>query len=146
MKHYIEKAIHTFKRFFYKERKIQPNTLEIPENVILDIMDKLSDFEQSKGFLKKTTLQSLAKKLDTNPKYLSKIINSYYEKNFSTYINELRIQYLLKELNSNETFHTLTIKTLAKKTGFGSTEAFTKAFKKHTGVNPSNYLQTLKPK
>ena len=106
-------------------------------------MDKLSDFENECGFLKSISLYSLARKLKTNPKYLSKIINIHYEKNFSSYINDLRIQHLLKELKTDDSLKAYTIKALAKKLGFGSTEAFAKSFKKHTGFNPSNYLNTI---
>jgi AraC-like DNA-binding protein len=74
---------------------------------------------------------------------LSKIINIHYEKNFSSYINDLRINYLLKELKTNPSLKTYTIKALAKKIGFGSTEAFSKTFKKHTNMSPSIYLTTI---
>lgn len=129
----------------FKKEKVEPKikTLEISEDIILNIMDKLSEFEHKRGFLKQVTLHSLAKKLGTNPKYLSKIINIHYEKNFSSYINDLRIEYLLKELEHDDSLKTQTVKAIGKKIGFGNTESFTKTFKKHTGVNPSNYLNTL---
>ncbi|WP_298517055.1 AraC family transcriptional regulator [uncultured Kordia sp.] len=120
------------------------NSLNISETIILNVMDRLSDFENNQGYLKPMTLHKLAKKLKTNPKYLSKIINNHYEKNFSSYINDLRINYILKELEVDESLKKCTVKSLTKKLGFGNTESFAKAFKKHTGINPSNYLNTLK--
>ncbi len=134
-----------FKRFSKKEKQKSNNTIvEIHQDVILNIMDKLSEFEHTKGYLKHTSLHSLAKKIQTNPKYLSKIINIHYEKNFSSYINDLRIKYLLKELQKDNSLKTNTVKVLAKKLGFTSTEVFSKTFKKHTGINPSNYLNSLR--
>lgn len=134
-----------FKRFSKKEEQKSDNTiLEIHQEVILNIMDKLSEFEHAKGYLKHVSLHSLAKKIQTNPRYLSKIINIHYEKNFSSYINDLRIKHFLKELQKDNSLKTYTIKVLAKKLGFTSTEVFSKTFKKHTGINPSNYLSSLK--
>ncbi|MBC8755444.1 helix-turn-helix transcriptional regulator [Kordia sp. YSTF-M3] len=138
------------KNFFWSLFKLknesQNSIIEISQDIILNVMDKLSNFENKQGFLKPISLHSLAKKLQTNPKYLSKIINTHYEKNFSSYINDLRIQYLLKELKTDDSLKKYTIKTLAKKIGFRSTEAFSKTFKKHTGFNPSTYLNTIKHK
>lgn len=142
MSRLLNKLSHFFK-YFFKEEKPKNMTLEINEDVILNIMDKLSNFENSKDFLKPASLHSLAKKFQTNPKYLSKIININYEKNFSSYINDLRIKHLLKDLQKNDLLKTYTVKALAKKLGFTSTEVFSKAFKKHTGINPSNYLNSL---
>ena len=137
----LNKLSHFFEYFFKEEPR---NTaLEINEDVILNIMDKLSNFENNKGFLKPVSLHSLAKKFQTNPKYLSKIININYEKNFSSYINDLRIKHLLKDLQKDGLLKTYTVKALAKKLGFTSTEVFSKTFKKHTGINPSNYLNNL---
>jgi YesN/AraC family two-component response regulator len=139
----LNKLIYFFKSLFKEEEEPKNAILEISQDIILNMMDKLSNFENKKGFLKHVTLYSLAKKLQTNPKYLSKIINIHYKKNFSSYINDLRIQYLLKELKTDDSLKTDTIKLLAKKAGFGSTEAFSKTFKKYTGVNPSIYLNSI---
>lgn len=118
--------------------------LKINEAIILDVMDRLSHFENNQGYLKPMTLHKLAKKLKTNPKYLSKIINNQYEKNFSSYINDLRINYLLKALKTDDSLKKCSIKSIAKKVGFGNAESFAKAFKRHTGINPSNYINNLK--
>lgn len=133
-----------FKVFTKKEEKSKPKIVEIDQNTVLTIIEKLSNFEHKKEYLKPVSLHFLAKKLGTNPTYLSKIINTHYEKNFSSYINDLRITYLLKELRTNHSLQTNTVKALARKLGFHSPEVFTKAFKKHTGITPSNYLNTYK--
>lgn len=138
------KNISTFFWSLFKNDEAPKNNIfEINQDIILNIMNKLSMFENKHGFLKPVSLHSLAKKLQTNPKYLSKIINIHYEKNFSSYINDLRIKYLLKELKTNPSLKTYTVKALAKKLGFGSTEAFSKTFKKHTSMSPSIYLTTI---
>jgi len=148
----MSRLLQKFQVFFSsllpkKQKKMSiSNSLKINEEIILNVMDRLSDFENKQGYLKPMTLRKLAKKLKTNPKYLSRIINNQYQKNFSSYINDLRITYLLKELDTNNSFKKATVKALAKKIGFGNAESFAKTFKKHTGVNPSNYLNTLNHK
>ncbi|WP_158269192.1 helix-turn-helix domain-containing protein [Kordia periserrulae] len=127
-----------------KKKEIAVSSLKISDTIILDVMDKLAKFENNHGFLQPMTLHKLAKKLKTNPKYLSKIINNHYEKNFSSYINDLRIQYLLKELKTDDSLKKYTIKSLAKKLGFGNAESFAKAFKRQTNMNPSEYIHNLK--
>jgi len=123
-----------------------PKPLKINDVIILQVMDQLSDFENKQGYLKPITLHTLSKQLKTNPKYLSNIINNHYKKNFSSYINDLRINFLLKELNTDDSLKKCTVKSLAKKLGFGNTESFAKAFKKHTGLNPSSYLNRFNQK
>ncbi len=146
MSRLLQKITYFFTYFFSKKEteKSKTNTLKISDEIVLNVMERLCHFELTKGFLKPMTLHKLAKKLKTNPKYLSNIINNQYEKNFSSYINDLRITYLLKELETNESLQKYTMKSLAKKLGFGNTESFAKAFKRHTGVNPSNYINNLK--
>ncbi len=121
----------------------QKNDLEVPESTIENILTGLSKFEDSEGFTKQTTLGTLAKKLKTNPKYLSKVINNHYEKNFSSYLNELRIQYIITKLKSDSKFRNYTIKAIAEEAGFGNTESFSKAFYKNTGISPSYFLKQL---
>lgn len=145
MSRLLHKITYFFTSFLSKKENEKPkaNALKISDEIVLNIMERLSHFEQSKGFLKPMTLHKLAKKLKTNPKNLSRIINDQYQKNYSSYINDLRIVYLLKQLEIDKSLKTATVKSLTKKLGFGNTESFAKAFKKHTGVNPSIYLNSL---
>ncbi|MEM6718320.1 MAG: helix-turn-helix domain-containing protein [Bacteroidota bacterium] len=115
----------------------------IPQEIVENILTQLQKFETSQKFTKPTSLTELAKKLGTNPKYLSKVINGHYEKNFSTYINELRIEYVISKLKTDSKFRNYTIKAIGKEAGFGNTESFSKAFHKTTGIKPSYFIKQL---
>jgi YesN/AraC family two-component response regulator len=82
------------------------NTIEKKEDKIVlsndpkfkILISKIDEFESNNGFLKKNlTLDSLAKEFQTNRDYLSKLINELKNKNFSQYLNELRINYIVEE-------------------------------------------------
>lgn len=119
----------------------------IDETTISSIIDKLKQFEEKKGFLQKNiTLTILAKKCETNTKYLPKIISIYKDKTFVNYINSLRIDYILKELKENTTIQKYTIKTISEEAGFNNPESFVKAFKNKTNIRPSYYIRNLKRK
>ncbi|NER11828.1 helix-turn-helix domain-containing protein [Leptobacterium flavescens] len=117
----------------------------ISPEVIVEIRDGLAEFENKKGFLDSTiTLGSLSKKLDTNSNYLSKVINFHKQKNFSNYINDLRIEYAIKQLKINSQLRLYSIKGIAQEVGFNSGESFSKAFHKYAGIYPSFFLKQLK--
>jgi len=122
----------------------QPKNNTIPEDVVQDILLKLEKFEAKKGYLKKNlTVVKLAKQLDTNSKYFSKVINTYKNKSFTNYINELRIYYAIEELRINPKFRKYTIKAIANDIGFNTTEAFSKSFYKITNIFPSFFIKEL---
>jgi len=79
------------------ESKTKLETTETKSHIISykkvqEILDKLIAFENKKLFRNnKYTLGSVAKKLNTNSSYLSKIINAHKEKTFTEYITELII-------------------------------------------------------
>ncbi|MEP0265028.1 helix-turn-helix domain-containing protein [Dokdonia sp.] len=117
----------------------------IDETTITTILNKLDLFEGKKGFLQKDiTLAVLAKKCTTNTKYLPRVISAYKDKSFVNYINNLRIDYILKELKDNTTLQKYTIKTISEEAGFNTSESFATAFKKKTGIRPSFYIRNLK--
>ncbi len=119
--------------------------LTIDSQLVKDILSRLEVFESKKGFLKNTvTITVLARKLSTNTKYLSKIINTYKGKTFISYINDLRIDYVLKELQINYTLQQYTLLGIAEEIGFNSADSFSTAFKKKTGISPSYYIKNLK--
>ncbi len=88
-------------------------------------------------------LQKLAKMVDSNSKYLSKFINQEYNVNVSQFINEYRIkeaQNLLK--NPQNSIYTM--EYLAELTGYNSKSSFYNAFKKITGMTPTEFKQSSK--
>jgi YesN/AraC family two-component response regulator len=119
----------------------------IDEDTINAVLEKLNQFEKKKGFLQKDiTLTILAKKCATNTKYLPKIIHIHKDKSFVNYINNLRIDYILKELRDNTILQKYTIKTISEEAGFNTAESFARAFKNKTGIRPSYYIKKLKKK
>jgi len=86
------------------------------------------------------TIEELAKKLNTNRTYLSQIINENFSTNFNNFINKYRVkeaQRMLLEGN-NKTF---TIESIANSAGFHSKSSFNTAFKKLTGLTPSDFIR-----
>ncbi|WP_205318034.1 AraC family transcriptional regulator [Kordia sp. SMS9] len=124
-------------------RKTQTKEIDVPQEIVENILTQLQKFEASQKFTKQISLADLAKKLKTNPKYLSKVINGHYEKNFSSYMNELRIEYVISKLKTDSKFRNYTIKAIGKEAGFGNTESFSKAFHKITGIKPSYFINQL---
>ena len=116
----------------------------IAEDVAETILKELNLFETKEHFLKKgITLTTLAKKIKTNSNYLSEIINTYKEKNFNTYLNDLRIEYALNRLAKDKKFRSYKIPFIAEELGYNNEQAFTLAFKKRTGTPLSIYLREI---
>ena len=116
----------------------------ISPDIIESILARLKVFEAEKEYLsQRISLNEMAKSFETNSTYLSKIINLKKGKNFSQYINDLRIDYAVEELKDNTTFRKYTIKAIANECGFKSAESFSKSFYKKHGIYPSYYLKQL---
>ncbi len=81
------------------------------------------------------SLQKLAKIIDTLPNYLSQVINVKHDKNFREYINTYRIEFAKKMLINTR----LKIEAVAFDSGFNTISTFNIAFKKETGITPSQF-------
>ena len=90
------------------------------------------------------SLAFLASYLGTNTITLSKVINTHKQMNFNDYINGLRIRYIIERIKNEPQFEQYKIAYLAEVSGFSSHSIFSKAFKKSTGVTPSQFLGYLK--
>ncbi|WP_298514007.1 AraC family transcriptional regulator [uncultured Kordia sp.] len=120
------------------------NTSDISDKIASEILEKLKAFEIKEMYLKKdSSLNHVASKLKTNPKYLSKTINTFKNKTFSNYIRDLRIEYVIHRLKNDKKFRAYTIQAIAKEIGYKSTEPFSKAFKAKTGLYPSYFIKQL---
>ena len=117
---------------------------QISDTKVASILDTLQKFEQDNLYLNSnTSLHFVAKKLKTNTSYLSKIINEHKGQTFTNYITELRINYALHNLKNNKILRSYSIKAIAKELGFKSEGAFSRAFKKQTGIYPSFFIKNL---
>ncbi|MDQ8013196.1 MAG: helix-turn-helix domain-containing protein [Flavobacterium nitrogenifigens] len=117
---------------------------DIPMPLIKELLKKLALFEKEDGYLElNLKLSDLSIKFETNNSYLSKVINQYKNKNFSQYINDLRIAYVIKKLKADKKFCKYTIKAIAQEVGFNSTESFTKAFYNNTGIQVSFFIKKI---
>ena len=125
----------------------QQSDLNISEALIQDILKRLEVFEKQQKYLTPdVSLQSLSKDLQTNPNYLSRVINFNRDKNFSQYLNDLRIAYALEVLQENPTFLRYSIKAIALECGYTNATSFSRAFYKQTGMYPSFYIKKLSKK
>ncbi|MFD2563667.1 helix-turn-helix domain-containing protein [Aquimarina rubra] len=124
--------------------KDHQKSLGISQKVINKILEMLENFETNEDYLnKQVTINGLSKKFNTNPNYLSKVINTYREKSFSNYINELRINYVVDKLKVDTKFRKYTMKAIANEIGFNTTEAFSRSFHKQIGLYPSYFIKQL---
>jgi AraC-like DNA-binding protein len=95
--------------------------------------------ENDKIYLdEKITLQSLAEKLSIPPYQLSQLLNEKMNQSFPDFINSYRIQEA-KEILIGPGGEEKKNTALAYDVGFNSMAAFYKAFKKFTGMTPSQY-------
>jgi len=125
-----------------KEDSKEPNT--ISQDIIESVLNSLKEFETNHDYLEnKLTLNKLSKKLNTNSNYLSKIINTHKQMNFSSYISNLRIEYCLKKMKNDSKFRKYTITAISFEIGFNNVESFSKAFYKKTNSYPSTYIKEI---
>lgn len=126
---------------------LELKSIGISEDLIDKILQKLNKFEKSERFTKKKyTLNSLAKEINTNSSYLSKVINYNKNTNFANYINNLRIDYAVDRLTKDARFRKFTIKAISEESGFNSNQTFSIAFQKRTKLKPSYFIKQLEKK
>ena len=88
------------------------------------------------------SLQQLATSLSFPLYQLSALINQEYRTNFNDVINKYRIEYALRIIKEGKNTN-LNINGLADRCGFNNRNSFTNAFKKFTGLTPSEYFKDI---
>ncbi len=127
------------------EKKESSKKIIIPAETEQAILTKLKRFESSTKFTnKEMSLAVLAGQFDTNTKYLSEIINKHYQDNFNTYINKLRINFIIQKLKTDPNYMHYKIRYLAGECGFSSHSSFATVFKSITGIAPVTFIELLK--
>ncbi|MFK7748824.1 MAG: helix-turn-helix domain-containing protein [Kordia sp.] len=114
----------------------------IAEDIIDQILATLEDFEVKKRFIRPDiTLPSLSKGFKTNSAYLSKVVNTYKGKKFAEYLNDLRVEYAIEQIRTDKNYRLYTIKAIALEVGFNNSQSFARAFKRKTGIKPSDFIK-----
>jgi tetratricopeptide (TPR) repeat protein len=133
------------------EKQIVPNVASFKNSVSLisvekekEILDKLSILEKKLDYIKPDfTQQYVAKKIKTNTAYLSNVVNRHYNKSFSEYLNELRVNYVINEMVSNPTYRKYSTQAIAESVGYKNAVSFTKSFNKKTGLTPHQFIKNI---
>ena len=118
----------------------QHNQTEEPDpelqNEALTIKDKV---DSEKLYLDPDlTIHTLANHLGYSPPKLSKIINQGLQRNFSDFINEMRVTEMQQRLLA-ETYAHYSTEAIGYDVGFSSRATYSRAFKKFTGSSPGNF-------
>lgn len=90
------------------------------------------------------SLNNLASIVNSNVKYVSMVINDVFHKNFSTFVNEYRVNLACERLADNENYGHYSISGIGETVGFKSNATFTTVFKKIIGITPSVYHKLAK--
>ena len=85
------------------------------------------------------TLEHLSRLAGSNYKHVSQVINERLNKNFNQLLNDYRIYKACKCITDQQHYGHLTIEAIAQSVGFRSRTTFATAFKRITGLTPSEY-------
>lgn len=88
------------------------------------------------------TLDSVASYFHYNPSYFSRMIKRITNNNFSDILLRFRLENAAHFLSESQ----MQVQEIAAKIGFGSSSAFSTAFKKHYGTSPADYRRKQRQK
>lgn len=144
----IEELLKEFKSSNNFDNKIVSNKAIVIDDVKEKrILEKLMVLINKELFLNQDfNLQTVAKRIKTNTTYLSYVINKNYQKSFSEFSNELKINYAVNQIINNPIYRKYSTQAIAESVGFKNNVSFTKSFKKRAGVTPAQFILKMKDK
>jgi len=87
------------------------------------------------------SINDFSERLSINTKYLSQLINSEFSCSITSLINSYRVK-ASKALIMNKNYNHINFLGIANEVGFNTKNTFTRAFRRHTGMTPSQYKMT----
>jgi len=149
---YLEKK-RAYKKLVKKniEWAAQDRSVEVTTSVAAETITEDKDlaltrqlmlmFEKDKIFLDdNVNLNTIAQRLNTNRNVMSRIINSKFQKNFAALMNEYRIKEAVRLLNDEQN-KKYTMQAISEMCGYKNRQVFYVAFKKETGVTPTEFVK-----
>jgi AraC-like DNA-binding protein len=120
----------------YKKSRLNEEFAARTYRSLLNHMDREKPFTDNN-----LTLFKLAEQLDISENKLSQVINTQSRCNFFEFINKYRVDLVVEKMKSHE-HENITLLGLALDSGFNSKASFNRAFKKVTGLTPSEFLRS----
>jgi AraC-like DNA-binding protein len=121
----------------------QPNLQ--PEKII-ELKKRFGQYINEQHYLNpNTNLKEVAGRLNIPSYVLSVFIYQAYQMHFNDVINSHRVKYISEGL-TNEQWDTLTLEAVGEIAGFNNRITFLNAFKKFTGITPSQYAKSIQDK
>lgn len=124
-----------------KEEKQEPDESEIAKariwvTLMNDYISKNQPFRNSDF-----SLTNLSKSINVPEYHLHYIFRNIIKKPFVEFRNELRVAHVIQNLEKGMS-NIITIEAIGADAGFNSRATFFTAFKKHTGMTPTQYLNS----
>ena len=139
---YVPASVEPEKKTDTPETKAR-TTYNISEEQYLKLSIQLKVLmEETKPYLdSEFSLTGLSDTLNLMPYLTSELISRYYRSSFFDVVNRLRVEEVKQRLNEPAYKH-FSILAIAMDCGFNSKSSFNTAFKKFTGLTPSQFRQT----
>lgn len=115
------------------------HTIDLSFNPGSTVADKLKEYLDARIYYK-TTLGSIAKRLQTTEKYLIRVFREKYGDTPYAYLMHKRIEAAKELLCITE----LSVKEIAAKLAFSDSNYFSRTFKKYTGFSPVEFRRNMK--
>lgn len=127
------------------EKPVAAGSKEISNEKKDTYLEQLDFALSSKKLFLKTDLviRDISDETGITVNTLSSLINSEFNLNFSDYINLKRIEYFKEKMNDAE-WNDLSIEGMSWASGFKTRSTCFRAFRRHTGKSPSEYLKENK--
>ena len=123
-----------------KEEKNAPYRSLIRAELADELYDKILNIIviEKRYRNKDFSAKELAKELNTNTRYISAVINSRFNTNFSCLINEYRIKEAMHRM-TDKRYADMTIEEIGKMVGFANRQSFYASFYRMMKETPNDY-------
>lgn len=122
----------------YKSSNLDESAKQSLQQTLRDVMDTTDEY-LSPDF----SIARFAEMAGSTTKIVSQVINECFGNNFNAFVNEYRIRRACQMMDGKEHLN-LTVQAIGNEVGFKSHTTFVTAFKRFTGLTPSNYLALAK--
>lgn len=126
-----------------EEPEKKPKARFTEEEAALLIAKLNRHMEEEKPYINpELTLYDLSSQMNLSKNELTDLLNNHIGKNFFAYVNEFRLNAVIRKFE-NPDFSHYTIIAIAYDCGFNSKSTFNSIFKQHTGQTPSEYKKNV---